>query len=132
MTESTFSATWRMYRNDGLPVTFALTTAAGDPAADAHALFAYLRQLAIEGYAVTLPGTVAGETVEEVDAYVLGETKKGDRCIFLYSASHQLQFKIATVYVERFKELPFQVERSAAFQVAAPEPMSVERVNRYA
>lgn len=103
--EYAFGASFRLYGRDGLNVLF--TVRADDAAAHIDLLETHLDLLEAIGYTVNLPGTEPGEQVEEVSAWVLGKTSRGDACVYLYSANEALQWKVATVYVEKMDQLPF-------------------------
>lgn len=55
----------------------------------------------------------SGERTYEVGSWVLSQTGEGDPCVYLYSTHPKLDYRVTTVYVERFAELPFDVARAA-------------------
>lgn len=118
--EAPFSANFHLYNGDGLRVQFTVR-GDGEPAANIPMLQDTIAQLAAHGYTVAMPGLEPGEQVEEVDAWVLGETSKGDACVYLYSSNHALKWRVATVYVERLGELPFSTANAKAWPGGAPE-----------
>lgn len=100
-----YSASFKLYDPDGLQVYFHVGGNEQEPhVADTLAYLARLKNL---GLSANPPGETPGALIESIDAYVVGETSKGDACVYLYSSDHRLKFKYATVYVERFSELPF-------------------------
>jgi len=123
--EYKFSAYWKMWTSDGIQVTFGV--AEDDAEAHQAALAGTMASLRSQGYLAQLPGLEDGEKVEDVDAYVLGETSRCYPCIYVYSASHQLQYRIAVIYVERFPELPFEVKAKKWEASAAPQREEAER-----
>lgn len=116
--EHAFGASFRLYGRDGLNVLF--TVRASDAAAHIDLLETHLDLLEAIGYTVNLPGTEPGEQVEEVNAWVLGETSRDEPCVYLYSSNEALKWRIATVYVEKLDQLPFTVS-GEAWPGAAPE-----------
>ena len=42
---------------------------------------------------------------------MLSESKKGDACVYLYASKAVLQWRIATVYVEKFAEAAVPASR---------------------
>lgn len=100
-----YSASFKLYDPDGLQVFFHVGGDEQEP--HVAATLAYLARLKGLGLSATPPGETPGVQIESIDAYVVGETSKGDACVYLYSSDHRLQFKYATVYVERFADLPF-------------------------
>lgn len=125
MNEARCSVNWKMYAPSGLLMQF--TIREDDPDLHLPLLDAYLEALHLRGYTITEPGLDAGEKREEVNAYVIGETKKGDACVYLYSSKTALQWRIATVYVERFGELPFWPDGKKWEASAAPERNEADR-----
>lgn len=123
--EYKFSAYFKLYSPDGVQVTFGV--ADNDGHEQLTALAGYMTDLARLGYLAQMPGLEDGEKIEECDAYVVGETSKGDGCIYVYSASHQLQYRLATVYVERFGDLPFDVKGKKWDASAAPTREEAEK-----
>lgn len=103
--EYPFSAGFSMFTPAGLRINFAVAA----DTAEAHLaeLRAYLGQLDASGFSVNIPGVEDGEKLEAIDGWVLGETSKKETCVFLFSANHGLQWRVATVYVEKLGELPF-------------------------
>lgn len=101
-------AGFKLYTPDGLQIYIKITSQASD--ADAHiaSIFDYIARMQALGMTVSPPNETVGARIETVDAYVIGESKTGDACVYLYSAIHKLKFAIATVWVERFPELPFK------------------------
>jgi len=116
--EHAFVASFRLYGRDGLNVLF--TVRASDAAAHIDLLETHLDLLEAIGYTVNLPGTEPGEQVEEVNAWVLGETSRDEPCVYLYSSNTGLKWRVATVYVEDMPDLPFVV-RGKRWPGAAPE-----------
>lgn len=55
----------------------------------------------------------SGEKVYEVGAFVLSVTSTGDRCAYLYATHPGLQYRVCTVYEERFGELPIVIPPDA-------------------
>lgn len=105
-----YTAYFILFHASGVQVSFGV--AANDPAEHRQRLDGYLADLMTDGYTVQAPGLEPGEEIESIDAYVRGETSKGDPCLYLYSANHGLQWRIATVYVERFDDMPFAVSEA--------------------
>lgn len=58
-------------------------------------------------YAQTMLIQARGEKVWEVGGWVLATTSKGDDCAYLYASHPGLKFRVSTVYVERFGDMPF-------------------------
>ena len=125
MNEARCSANWKMFAPNGAQMQF--TVRDDDPDLHLALLDSYLEALYLRGYSVTEPGLNAGEKQEEITGYVLGESKKGDACVFLYSAKAALQWRIATVYVEKFAELPFKPAGKKWEASAAPERAEAEK-----
>jgi len=125
MNEARCSVNWKMFAPNGAQMQF--TVRDDDPDLHLALLDSYLEALYLRGYSVTEPGLNAGEKQEEINGYVLGESKKGDACVFLYSAKTTLQWRIATVYVERFGELPFKPAGKKWEASAAPERTEAEK-----
>ena len=122
--ERAFGASFRLYGRGGLNVLF--TVRADDPQEHLAMLDVYLAALEAAGYAVNLPGTEPGEQVEEVNAWVLGETSRDEPCVYLYSSNAGLKWRIATVYVEKMDQLPFTVSGDP-WPGAAPEREMAEK-----
>ena len=116
--EYKYTAYWKMFTGEGTQVSF--TVAENEAPAHLAALAAYMQAVKQQGYLVQMPGLEDGEKIEDVDAYVLGESSKGDACLFIYAAAHQLQFRVATIYVEKFGDLPFKVTGKKWDATAAP------------
>lgn len=116
--EHAFGASFRLYGRGGLNVLF--TVRADDAAAHIDLLETHLDLLEAIGYTVNLPGTEPGEQVEEVSAWVLGETSREEPCVYLYSSNAGLKWRVATVYVEDMPSLPFAVS-GKRWPGAAPE-----------
>ena len=112
-----YTAYFKLYRPDGLQISFGIS--ADDAAAHLNQLTDYLTRLATAGFLPQMPGLEDDEKIEEVDAWVLGETSKGEPCVFLYAASHGLQFRIATIYVERIPDMPFTVNGAKKWDASA-------------
>lgn len=125
MSEYKFSSFWKMFTPDGLQVTFGV--ADDDMPAQLNSLNAYMSHLRNAGYLPQMPGLEDGEKIEEIDAYVVGESSKGDGCVYLYAANHGLQFRLATVYVEKFGDLPFKVAGKKWDASAAPQREEAEK-----
>lgn len=77
-----------------------------------------------------LPSTVGGDAsgdypggskIEDIGGWVLGETRSGDPCIYLYSAKHSLQWKIATVWVEDIDRLGVNIDNAKRWMASAPD-----------
>lgn len=110
-------AGFKLYTGDGLQIYFKIS---GRPDEHPTRTFEYIARLLGLGLTVSPPGEIAGARIETVDAYVMSESSKGDACVYLYSANHGLQFRIATVWVERFSELPF-TPTGTVWSGSAPE-----------
>lgn len=120
-----FSSYFKLYGKEGLQVNF---TVNGDDGATHIAEFGeYLtRLLGEEGFAITPEGIKPGEKLQEVDGWVLGETSEGQPCIHLYKTP--LQWKVATIYEERIKDVPIkQDNKTFQWPGAAPEREAAER-----
>lgn len=121
-----YTAFFKLFHAAGVQISFGI--GAQDPDEHLCKLDAYMSTLLDSGYSVQAPGLEPGEEIESVDAYVRGETSKGDPCLYLYSANHSLQWRIATVYVERFDDMPFSVAGAKLWEAdAAPARESAER-----
>lgn len=121
-----YTAYFKLFHPTGVQVSFGV--GAMDAGEHKAQLDGYLATLMADGYSVQMPGLEPGEEIESVDAYVLGETSKGDPCLYLYSANHGLQWRIATVYVERFGDMPFDPAGAKVWQGdAAPARESAEK-----
>lgn len=59
-------------------------------------------------YADMLRIQSSGEKVYEVGSYVCGVSSKGDGLVYLYATHPGLQYRVCTVYEERFGELPLR------------------------
>lgn len=120
-----YSAYFKLYGKDGLQVSFSVN---GEDA-DVHIAQVgdYLTQLIeSEGFSITPEGVKPGEKLQEVDGWVLGETSEGQPCIHLYKSP--LQWKVATVYEERMKDIPVKPDRKTfQWPGAAPEREAAER-----
>lgn len=116
--EAPYSANFKMFRPDGLQINFTVRSNA-NPQQHIAELDNYLQALTNRGYAPQLPGLEPGEEAEQVDGWVLGETSKGDACVYLYKSP--LKWKIATVYVERLGELPIDTSKAKVWPGSAPE-----------
>jgi len=113
-----YSASFDLYHPTGLRLRFSV---AADEATDHRGrLGGYINSLMHDGYSATVPGLEPGEEKETVDGWVLGETSKEEACVYLYSVNAGLQYRIATVYVERIPELPFKVHGAKSWPGAAP------------
>ena len=84
MNEARCSVNWKMFAPNGAQMQF--TVRDDDPDLHLALLDSYLEALYLRGYSVTEPGLNAGEKQEEINGYVLGESKKGDACVYLYSS----------------------------------------------
>lgn len=121
-----YTAYFKLFTPDGVQVSFGV--AAEQDEDHLSRLQHYMQRLSGLGFLPQMPGLEEGEKLEEVDAWVLGETSKGEPCIFLYAAAHQLQFRVATVYVEKLAELPFKVNGARRWDGdAAPTRESAEK-----
>lgn len=120
-----FSAYFKLYGKDGLQVSF--TVHGDDPDTHAAQLGDYLtKMLDSEGYSITPEGIKPGEKLQEVDGWVLGETSEGKPCIHLFKSP--LQWKVATIYEERMKDVPIKVDKNTfVWPGAAPERDAAER-----
>lgn len=121
-----YSAYFKLYGKEGLQVSF---TVHGDDQ-DAHIadLSDYITRLTSdeEGFTITPEGVKPGEKLQEVDGWVLGETSEGKPCIHLFKSP--LQWKVATVYEERMKDVPIKVDsKTFVWPGAAPEREAAER-----
>lgn len=121
-----YSAYLKLYGKDGLQVSF---TVNGD---DADVFTAELGDFITrmtneeEGFTITPEGIKPGEKLQEVDGWVLGETSEGQRCIHLFKSP--LQWKVATVYEERIKDIPITINgKHFQWPGAAPEREAAER-----
>lgn len=65
-------------------------------------------------YAQSLLIQATGEKVHEVGSWVLSTTSQGEPCVYLYATHPGLQFRVCTVYIERFEDLPFDPQNSSA------------------
>jgi hypothetical protein len=79
------------------------------------------------GYTDIQKGLENDEQVVTVDGYVVGETKKGDFVIWLYDSNHRLQWRRASVYQERFGEMPFTVNTEKVWPAGAPDRETAEQ-----
>lgn len=122
-----FSAYLKLYGKDGLQVSF--TVNAGSVDEQANLLGEFLTRMTDgEGFSITPEGIKPGEKLQEVDAWVLGETSEGHRCIHLYKTP--LQWKVATIYEERIKDIPITLGKNTfQWPGAAPDRESAERRN---
>ena len=107
MGDHAYNASFDLYHATGVRVRFSV-------AADEHddhrrRLTSYVTDVLGHGYSVTPPGLEPGEESETVNAWVMGETSKDERCVYLYAANAALQFRVATVYLERMGEMPFVI-----------------------
>jgi hypothetical protein len=121
-----YTAHFKLFTPEGVQISFGV----GAEAREEHLsrLVHYMERLAGLGFLPQMPSLEEGEKLEEVDAWVLGETSKGEPCVFLYAAAHQLQFRVATVYVEKLPELPFKVNGARHWDGdAAPTRESAEK-----
>lgn len=120
-----FSAWFKLYGKDGLQVNF---TVNGNDGAEHIAKFGdYLTTLlGEEGFSITPEGIKPGEKLQEVDGWVLGETSEGKPCIHLFKTP--LQWKVATIYEERMKDVPITIDKKTfIWPGAAPEREVAER-----
>jgi len=100
-----FKASFRMYNQDGIDVSFTVAATAGlEHIVDLHE---YMSILKTKGYSPQLPGLEPGEETQEIDGWVYGETSRDEPCVYLYKTP--LKWKVATVYVESLEMLPFPV-----------------------
>jgi hypothetical protein len=125
MNEARCSVNWKLYAPSGELMQFTLRD--DDPDLHLALLDSYRAALQARGFSVSEPGLEAGEKLEEINAYVCGESKKGDACVYLYSSKTALQWRIATVYVEKFGELPFKPAGKKWEASAAPERGEAEK-----
>ncbi len=112
---------FKTYDESGNPVNLTLTE---ETNLDALFLKYDRAKEILGGYGLQLKpdGVDDNEKLEEVNAWVLGENSKDEPCVFLYSAKEQLQYRIATVWVETIESLPFKVDLTAnRWLGAAPE-----------
>jgi len=122
--EAKCSVNFKLYAADGTQMQF--TVRDDEPAAHLALLDDYRTQLLLRGYSVNEPNH-DGQKSEEINAYVVGESSKGDACVYLYSSKPALKWRLATVYVERFVELPFVPAGKCWQASAAPERLEAEK-----
>ena len=113
-----FHVSFTLYDEHGERHHFAVGS--DDPAEHLELLRTYRKMLANAGYTATPGGLEPGEEAATINAYVAGETSNGDPCVYLYADNPALQYRVSTVYVEKFDELPFPVDASRVWPGAAP------------
>lgn len=120
-----YSAYFKLFGKEGLQVSF--TVNGDDPDTHIAQLGDYITQLIeAEGFSITPEGIKPGEKLQEVDGWVLGETAEGQPCVHLYKSP--LQWKVATVYEERIKDIPIKHDaKTFQWPGAAPEREVAER-----
>lgn len=120
-----FSAYFKLYDVQGLQVSFSANDDEVGPFL--ASLEDTKNRLYGAGYRQTPEDINPGETVREVDGWVLGCTKDGDRCVHLYKSP--LQWKVTTVYKEHLSELPIEIPASAVpIMGGAPERETAEKM----
>lgn len=124
MDEAKCSVNFKLWAPDGAQMQFTLRD--DDPASHLALLTDYRTKLLLSGYSVAEPN-FDGQKSEEINAYVMGESSKGDACVYLYSSKPALKWRLATVYVERFGELPFTPAGKCWQASAAPERLEAEK-----
>lgn len=119
-----YSAYFKMYGKEGLQVNF--TVNGDDPDTHIAQMGDYITQLLDqEGFTITPEGVKPGERMQEVDSWLLGETSEGQSCIHLYKMP--LQWKVATIYEERMKDVPIDIKGKKAWPGTAPEREVAEK-----
>ena len=105
-TEALYSANFKLWHPDRVQVQF---TVRSDEPGFADKVSAEIAAILSRGYVAEEPLPQEGEKLQDVCGWVLGEYKDKDSgqfkpCVYLYA--ERLEFKIATVYPEKFEELP--------------------------
>lgn len=120
MQEAKFSCNFKLFNRDGELEQF---TVRGDTADEFAANRAALEQLLRDGYTWKLSGdTETGSAVkmEDIEGYVVGETKRGDICVFVYTAWSN-QFGAAyTLYPEDKALFPKQWPAKSEWDGGSP------------
>lgn len=120
-----FQAGFQLYDAAGIRYHFGV--ADDDGGVFLNSLAAMREELLGCGYSATLPGLEDGEQTETVEAWVLGENKKQEPVVHLYGLSH-LKYRVATVFVEDFGKLPFEVDANGQRWLgSAPERDDAEQ-----
>ena len=120
-----YSAYLKLYGKDGLQVNFTVN------GSDLDLFTAELGDLVDmmlgdeQGFSITPEGVKPGERLQEVDSWLLGETSEGQPCIHLYKTP--LQWKVATIYEERIKDVPIDIKGKKAWPGTAPEREVAEK-----
>lgn len=117
----TLLAKFNLFRHDGLRVWFEVTA---DTASDADA---HIEALLASGYMATEGGIENDETIENITGWVLGESSRGEDVVWLYS--DPLQFKVASIWIERIPEMPFSTNGAKKWQASAA-PKADEAKNK--
>lgn len=128
MTESKFSANFKLYNSDGLAVQF--TVREDDQAKHFQLLQSQLEVLSRSGWRVTEPTGNTKQKLLHVVGWVLGEAEDrrsaGFRpCVHLYAGYGE--FKQCTVYVEKLDELPIDISKARKWDGAAPDKASAAK-----
>jgi len=115
-----------MWTPDGVQVFFTVA----DPGAITElvdAATALIAALSERGFTPQPAGVEAGERIETVDAWVLGETSNGEPCVHLYRADFPNKFRIVTAWAEQIEMLPIDTSHADTWVGGAPERPLAER-----
>jgi hypothetical protein len=105
-------AKFNLYRPDQLRVFFEVTEDT------TVAIESAIEGLYASGYTINAGGLEAGESIEDITGWVLGETSRNEPVVWLYAAP--LQFKVASIWAELIPEMPFSIEGAKMWPGAAP------------
>lgn len=124
-----YSAYFKLYdpKLDNLQVAFNVTCKPEDDVAEFLNKYKDLVEgLTALGMTTEPAGLDEGEKIQEVDGWVLGETAaKGESCVHLYNG--RLEWKVATVYVEKIPLLPIDTSIAKPWDGAAPTREQAEK-----
>lgn len=121
---SPYSAFFKLYGKENLQISFNVTS--NGEGEFLPTLNKLLESLYAMGYKTDPAGLEEGETIREVDSWVLGKTSNGDLCIYLYK--FPLKWRVATIYNENIAKMPFKVPAGTAPLLAgAPEREIAEK-----
>lgn len=113
MDEAPLSANFVMYRG-GMRIQH---TVRSDGSLQEHValLDAYISLLEQAGQTKTEAGLEEGQESYDVDAYVIGKTKKGDKVLWFYADFFEYAVRGGAVYEDHWKDLPFTPDTSRIF-----------------
>lgn len=120
-----YSAYLKLYGKEGMQVNF---TVNGSDLDQFTAELGDLVDMMLsdeQGFSITPESIKPGEKLQEVDSWLLGETSEGQSCIHLYKMP--LQWKVATIYEERMKDVPIDIKGKKAWPGTAPEREVAEK-----